>query len=309
MNASDIDSLEFSTQGLKGELRRDEPMSKHTSWRVGGPAKWFYTPAGVDDLGMFLQRIPAEMPLAWCGLGSNLLVRDGGFSGAVIHTLKGLGELRACGNDGIYAQAGVPGAKVARYAVKRSLCGAEFLVGIPGTVGGALAMNAGCFGSETWDIVSYVETISRTSARRRLMSSQVEFGYRFAQTPESEWYVGAMFQLSPCDADFGKKAITRLLRQRSSTQPVQTSNAGSVFRNPPDDFAARLVESAGLKGHSIGNARVSPKHANFIENPGNATAAEIESLIDLIRKRVRSAHGIELTPEVSIIGNAAKAAS
>ena len=294
--------VNFSTTGLKGRLLIDEPMSRHTSWRAGGPAKWFYTPAGLDDLGEFLKRIPQELPVAWCGLGSNLLVRDGGFKGAIVSTLKGLSKLQLAGKTGVYAQAGVPGAKVARYAAESSLCGAEFLAGIPGTVGGALAMNAGCFGSETWDIVSYVDTIDRSTTQVRQTALEVEYGYRYVKKSKDVWYTGARFELTPCDSTTGKKSIKKLLKERTRTQPIQTANAGSVFRNPPNDYAARLVESVGLKNYKIGNARISPKHANFIENRNKATAKEIEDLIDLTIKRVKATHGVQLIPEVKIIG-------
>ena len=290
-----------------GDMRRDEPMSKHTSWRVGGPARWFYTPAGIDDLGRFLKRVPNGLPIAWCGLGSNLLVRDGGFEGAVVCTSKGLNKLRQSGPATVYAEAGVPGSKVARFAVGKSLCGAEFLVGIPGTVGGALAMNAGCFGTETWNIVGHADTISRHGVCSKLSASEIEYGYRFAKMPVDEWFTGAEFNLQPCAVDAGKKTIKSLLRKRAESQPVQTANAGSVFRNPPNDFAARLIDTAGLKGFAIGNACVSLKHANFIENRGRATAMDIERLICHIVDKVKDRHGIILATEVGIIGKSANA--
>ena len=292
-------------QGLKGELRQDEPMSRHTSWRTGGRANWFYTPKGKDDLGEFLKRIPSETQIAWCGLGSNTLVRDGGFPGVVVSTLKGLNEIHRTGNHGIYAQAGVPSAKLARYSVKNSLCGAEFMVGIPGTIGGALAMNAGCFGSETWQIVHSAETITSDGEQKRTAASQFRWGYRFAELASGEWFTGAEFSLTPCRAEGGREKIKSLLRKRSELQPVQTANAGSVFRNPPGDYAARLLESAGLKGFSIGTARFSPVHTNFIENQGNATAQDIENLISHAVEKVEAVHGIELELEVTIIGNMA----
>ena len=290
-------------QGLKGELRQDEPMSRHTSWRVGGRANWFYTPKGKDDLGEFLKRIPSETQIAWCGLGSNTLVRDGGFPGVVVSTLKGLNEIHRTENHGIYAQAGVPCAKLAKFSVKNSLCGAEFMIGIPGTVGGALAMNAGCFGSETWQIVRSADTITSDGEQKRTAVSQFRWDYRFAELASGEWFTGAEFSLTPCRTEEGRERIKSLLRKRSESQPVQTANAGSVFRNPPGDYAARLLESAGLKGFSIGTARFSPVHSNFIENQGNATAQDIENLISHAVDKVETVHGIELKLEVRIIGN------
>lgn len=302
MTAMNRRQEEISAQGLSGRLLRDERMSRRTSWRVGGPARWFYVPADVDDLGEFLARVPHGMPIEWCGLGSNLLVRDGGFDGVVICTTKGLDELYRSDETGIYAEAGVPGAKVAKYAIKNALCGAEFLAGIPGTVGGALAMNAGCFDCETWDIVSFADTINRNGRSRRRDESEFSRGYRFVQRMSDEWYTGARFQLKPCDPERGRANMKSLMKHRAQTQPIQTANAGSVFRNPPDDYAARLIETAELKNHAVGDARISQKHANFIENRGNATASDIEMLINHAIARVREVHGVELHPEVRIIG-------
>ena len=289
--------------GLSGELRKDEPMSGHTSWRTGGLASWFYTPRGIDDLGEFLKRVPVDTDVAWCGLGSNLLVRDGGFDGVVISTHKGLKDLWQADDRGVYAQAGVPGAKLAKFASKHALSGAEFMVGIPGTVGGALAMNAGCFGSQTWEIVRYADTINRQGQLRRHDADQVVWGYRSVEMDATEWFAGAEFELVSAAPECGQAKIRHYLKKRAATQPVQTANAGSVFRNPENDFAARLLDSAGLKGYAIGNARVSPMHANFIENTGHASARDIESLITHMIERVNEVHGIELELEVRIIGN------
>ena len=288
--------------GLKGELRRNEPMNRHTSWRTGGPAKWFYTPYDANDLGEFIRRVPNSVSIAWCGLGSNILVRDGGYPGVVISTLKGLNRIYKVGESGVYAEAGVPGAKVAKFAVKNALGGAEFLVGIPGTVGGALAMNAGCFGLETWEIVRFAETMNRTGAKDRKDASRIRRGYRYVEIAVDEWFIAAEFKLVPRSMENGRKNIRELLKRRTETQPIQTANAGSVFRNPPKDYAARLLETAGLKGFEIGKARISLKHANFIENQGNATALEIEELISHAMKRVQAVHGVSLEPEVKIIG-------
>ncbi len=295
----------ISMVGLTGELRKDEPMSRHTSWRTGGVARWHYTPAGVSDLGEFLRRVPQDTEIVWCGLGSNMLVRDGGFDGVMISTHKGLKKLRQTGSRSIYAEAGVPGAKLAKFAAKNALCGAEFMVGIPGTIGGALAMNAGCFGSETWQVVHHADSISRQGETVRRGADQVSWGYRSVEIDDSEWFIGAEFELSPCQTDEGRKKIRQFLKKRAATQPVQTANAGSVFRNPKEDFAARLIETTGLKGYTNGAARVSPVHANFIENTGHASATDIESLIAHIKERVYEVHGIQLELEVRIIGEGA----
>jgi UDP-N-acetylmuramate dehydrogenase len=236
------------------------------------------------------------------GLGSNLLVRDGGVRGTVIMTsgaLNGLGILRP---GVVRAEAGVAGAKVARFCAERELVGAEFLAGIPGTVGGALAMNAGAFGGETWNIVEAVETIDRHGQRRTRPPADYQIAYRKVSGPQGEWFVAAHFRLVSGDTSQGKTLIKTLLAKRGATQPTQLPNAGSVFKNPPGDHAARLVEASGLKGRCEGKACVSELHANFIVNQGGATAAEIERLIARIRDTVRNLHGITLETEVRVIG-------
>ena len=299
-----IEELDMS--GLTGELRINEPMSRHTSWRTGGLAAWFYTPNGLDDLEKFLKQLPKNISITWCGLGSNTLFRDGGFPGVVISTLKGLNRIERKSDHEIFAEAGVPSAKLAKFSAKNALCGAEFLVGIPGTVGGALAMNAGCFGGETWDVVKSVDLMDRKGNRFSKDASRVVRSYRFTEIKPGEWFVGAVFRLKQCSAEMGLKKIKTLLNKRMATQPIQTANAGSVFRNPHGDYAARLMDSAGLKNTSIGGARFSPVHANFIENQGKATALDIERLIEHAMDRVWTIHGIKLEPEVKIIGNVEK---
>lgn len=295
-------AFELDLDGLRGELLANESMSRHTSWRTGGRARWHYTPYDKEDLRKFLQRVPNGTDIVWCGLGSNMLVRDRGFDGVVISTLKGLNRLHKTQDHRIFAEAGVPNPKLARSSVKISLCGGEFLIGIPGTVGGALAMNAGCFGSETYEIVRYAEVINRYGDLERRNASQITWGYRFTNMNPGEWFTGAEFQFTPCRSESGQAKIREFLKRRADTQPVQTANAGSVFRNPKGDFAARLIDTAGLKNFSIGGARISPKHANFIENRGDATAAQIEEVIQYTQKKVKKTHGIDLTLEVKIVG-------
>jgi UDP-N-acetylmuramate dehydrogenase len=288
---------------VRGQLRLHEPMSRHTSWRVGGPADRFYQPADLDDLIVFLRAVPADEPLAWIGLGSNLLVRDGGVRGTVICTTGRLNRLELLGEDRLRAEAGVTSAKVARFAVEHGLSGVEFLAGIPGTVGGALAMNAGAFGGETWKRVCGVETLDRQGRLRHRQPGEFEVGYRHVRgLAAGEWFAAAHFQLQAGDAQSGKAQIRSLLAKRGDSQPTRLPNAGSVFRNPPGDFSARLIESANLKGRCEGKACVSELHANFIVNTGGATAAEVERLIDVLREEVSRVHGVRLEPEVRIIG-------
>ena len=284
---------------------RDEPMARHVSWRAGGKADRFYAPLHLADLSSFLKQLAPNEPLLFVGLGSNLLVRDGGFRGTVI--LMHSAELHAEMRDGrIYAQAGVAAPKVARFAAMHQHPGAEFLAGIPGTVGGALAMNAGCYGSETWDVVEQVNTIDREGNIFLRGRAEFEIGYRHCHFPKEEWFVAAFFKLPAGDGEVSRARIKELLAKRIATQPLSLPNAGSVFRNPPNDHAARLIESCGLKGLARGGASVSEKHANFIVNPkGAAKASDIEWLILEVQKRVLEQKGVKLIPEVRIVGEAA----
>jgi UDP-N-acetylmuramate dehydrogenase len=286
-------------------LHFKEPMARHVSWRAGGPADRFFVPPSAEHLSAFLRSLPKEEPLLFVGLGSNLLVRDGGFRGTVVltHSAKKSARLDS---GWIYAEAGVASPKVARFAAVHQLCGAEFLAGIPGTVGGALAMNAGCYGAETWDIVQKVLTVNRAGEMRERQKREFDIGYRHCRGPAEEWFVAAWFSLNKGDGEASRARIKELLAKRIATQPLQLPNAGSVFRNPPGDHAARLIESCGLKGLRRGGARVSEKHANFIVNPdGAASAADIEALILEVNKAVFESTGVDLVPEVRIVGEPA----
>ncbi|MCC5859182.1 MAG: UDP-N-acetylmuramate dehydrogenase [Ectothiorhodospiraceae bacterium] len=292
-------------QGLRGTLREHESMARHTTWRVGGPADRFYQPADREDLAAFLATLPSDEPLFWCGLGSNLLVRDGGLRGTVIFLSPGLTGLRREGTHGVWADAGVACAKVARYAARENLVGAEFLAGIPGTMGGALAMNAGAFGGETWGVVAQVETVDRRGRLRRRRPDEFRVSYRQVEGADGEWFTGVLLALEPGDGARAMKRIRALLERRAATQPIGKPSCGSVFRNPQGDHAARLIEAAGLKGCRVGGAYVSDKHANFIINDGTASAADIERLIARVREEVLERHGVELWPEVRVIGEEA----
>lgn len=301
MNMSE--PTQFKNAGLRGEMRQDVPMSRHTSWRAGGNVQHMYRPADLADLQNFLQHLSAEEPLTAVGLGSNLLVRDGGLKGTVLLMHGALSELRLEG-DAIYAQAGVPGAKLARFAAANNFCGAEFFVGIPGTLGGMLAMNAGCYGGETWQKVERVQVLTRQGELRERTPQEYEVGYRHAalKSKSEEFFVGAWLKFDTGDVEAARKDIKALMDKRSASQPLQLPNAGSVFRNPPANHAAKLIESCNLKGKCIGGAQVSEKHANFIVNLGNATAEDIENLIEAVRSAVLQQTGIDLHTEVKIIG-------
>ena len=289
---------------LRGTLRFAEPMSRHTVWGIGGPADRYFEPADADDLASFLASQPDGEALLVIGLGSNLLVRDGGIRGTVIAMGAGLSRLHLPRARTLRTEAGVVCPKVARFAVRRGLADCHFLAGIPGTVGGALAMNAGAFGGETWDIVESVETIDRCGHRRRRVREDFVVGYRQVAGAPGEWFLSADLALSRDVQGEGAEIVRSLLRLRARTQPTGTRNCGSVFRNPPGDFAARLIEVCGLKGVSVGGAYVSPKHANFIVNAGGACADDVETLMHVVIDRVASESGVVLEPEVRIVGEA-----
>jgi UDP-N-acetylmuramate dehydrogenase len=251
-----------------------------------------------------VRQLPAEVPLLWIGLGSNLLVRDGGIRGAVVATHGALGALERHSATRIRAEAGVPCARIARQCVKWGLGPAEFFAGIPGTLGGALAMNAGAWGEETWAHVVEVEVLDRRGVRHTRTPGEYSIGYRQVTGPGEEWYIGARLEFERRPG-INSGAIKELLDKRRATQPIGEWSCGSVFTNPPGDHAARLIESAGLKGFRIGDASVSDKHANFIINHGAARSADIEAVILHVQKTVAAVHGIELHTEVRIVGEAA----
>ncbi len=296
-----LQSPEFRTRIL-----HDEPMSRHTSWRAGGPADYFYTPHDRDELSAFLRGLPPDTPVYWVGLGSNLLVRDGGLRGVVISTQGVFTRLERRAQTRLYCECSVPCTRLARQSVKWGLAEAEFFGGIPGTLGGALAMNAGAYGGETWQHVVNVEVINRAGERRVRQAAEYQPAYREVQRPANdEWFLAAELQFAT-QAAGGNGRVRELSERRKITQPLGEWSCGSVFTNPPGDHAARLIEAAGLKGHRIGGAVVSAKHANFIINEGAATAAELEQLILHVQSTVEQLHGVRLHPEVKIVGEAAR---
>jgi UDP-N-acetylmuramate dehydrogenase len=301
-------------------------MAKHVSWRAGGVVDRAYLPADLDDLRVFLRSLSAEEPVHFVGLGSNLLVRDGGLRGTVVFThwaLRTIALEKSTGREGeIRVDAGVASPKVARFAAMHDLVGAEFLAGIPGTIGGALAMNAGCYGGETWNVVRKVITLDHAGDLHERHAREYRIGYRTVvkrcsqianvspaaalerRSGIDEWFVSAVLALPRGDGAESRAKVKDLLSRRIASQPLGEPNAGSVFRNPPGTYAAKLIEDCGLKGNAIGGAVISPKHANFIINVGKARAADIEALIELAQARVKEKFGIELEREVRIVGEA-----
>lgn len=292
---------------LRGEMRLAEPMARHTVWGIGGPARRFYRPADVDDLGRFLAGLDAGEPLLWLGLGSNVLVRDGGVDATVVDTGR-LSAIERVAPARVRAEAGAPCPRIARRCVGWDLGGCEFFAGIPGSLGGALAMNAGAFGGDTWSVVRAVETVDRGGRRRRRPPSDFRYGYRSVSGPPGEWFVGAEMDFAPGGGESAAARIKALLAQRAATQPVGQRSCGSVFKNPPGDHAARLIDGCGLKGTREGGAVISEKHANFIVNTGSASAADVERLMARIVDRVHGETGVRLEAEVRVVGEPAAAA-
>lgn len=284
--------------------RADYPMAKISSWRAGGVARWLFTP---DCREALRELADCSEPILFVGYGSNLLVRDGGYDGIVVRTSPGLTRLELRDDGTVYAEAGVGCPKLARFCADSALAGAEFFAGIPGSVGGALAMNAGCHGGETWRFVRAVFVFDGREIRRAA-AGEFEYSYRAVRRPPNTQFVAACFKFARGEADESRREIKQLLRARGESQPLGQASAGSVFVNPPQDFAGRLIEQCGLKGMRIGAAQVSAKHANFIINvgknndEGGAAANDIEDLITRVQQTVRAKTGVQLRPEVRIVG-------
>jgi len=290
---------------LRGEWRENEPLARYTSWHIGGPADRLYRPSDVDDLAAALASLAPDEPVFWLGLGSNLLIREGGIRGTVILTRQLLQGMEYLGRGRVRAEAGVPCALLAKFCARHDRAGAEFFAGIPGTVGGALAMNAGAWGGETWSHVEAVETVDRRGVQRERPPEDYTVGYRHVEGPAGEWFTAARFAFEDGDGEAARRRVKELLAERGRAQPTGVRSCGSVFTNPPGDHAARLIDAAGLKGKRIGGAGVSEKHANFIINHGDATAADVEALIDHVRAEVERTSGVRLQPEVRIVGDPA----
>ncbi|MBU2858550.1 UDP-N-acetylmuramate dehydrogenase [Acidithiobacillus ferrooxidans] len=289
---------------IGGRLRLGEPMHRHTSWRVGGPADRFYLPGTLEDLQAFLQHF-ATAPITWLGLGSNVLVRDGGLRGTVICLANTLDAITLDASGLIHAGAGAGAVKIAHFAAKAGLAGAEFLAGIPGTLGGCLTMNAGANDGDTWSLVEWAEVLHPDGRVQRLSRSEFQVGYREVQGQGAACFIAAGLRLSPEDSDIVLQRLRAWQERRAATQPLEWPSCGSVFRNPPGDHAARLIEAAELKGLRYGDAEVSTQHANFIINRGAARAEEIEALVANVQQEVLNRFGIALQPEMRVIGEVA----
>ena len=301
--------LDLDTMSLQGELRTQEPMSRHTSWKTGGNADYYYIASDINDLAKFISKLPTSTPITWIGFGSNLLVRDGGVSGVVVSVVGLLNELKKINETDIFIGAGVSCVKAAHFSAKHGLEGIEFLAGIPGTIGGALAMNAGAYGGEIWSYIKEVETINRKGKREIFEKDKFDINYRSVSISENEWFIACKMKLEISTRTVVSDRIKKMLSERADGQPLGKLSCGSVFRNPTNQHAAKLIELCGLKGKKVGGAVISDKHGNFIINTGNATSLDIEQLIEFIQACVYEKYDIKLIPEVRIIGESNKGES
>ena len=286
----------------KNIVHRNVELKSFNSWKVGGRAEQFLICDNIEKLASYIKTKKIKPPITYVGLGSNLLIRDGGVKGTIIVMHGGLNNINKDGKL-LYAEAGVSCSKLSKFAAKEGFNQSAFFAGIPGTIGGALAMNAGCYGSETWEYVEKVLMINLNGDQIIRSKSSFKIDYREVKNiNKDESFLGAWFKFPNGDKEDAKNKIKELLAHRKKTQPLNWPTAGSTFRNPKDNFAAKLIEDCGLKGYQIGGAQVSEKHANFIINLGNASALDIEKIIDHVQKVVLEKKNIELKREIKIIG-------
>ncbi|HSP24582.1 MAG TPA: UDP-N-acetylmuramate dehydrogenase [Saliniramus sp.] len=291
--------------GLRGELRANAPAAPLSWFRTGGPAQLLFTPADEEDLALFLEQLPLDIPLLVIGLGSNLLIRDGGLPGVLVRLGKGFATTTIEDEHRVRAGAGMPDVKVARIAAEAGIDGLSFLRGIPGAIGGALRMNGGAYGGEVKDVLVEARALDRAGRAHVLDNAAMGFTYRHCAAPEDFIFTQALFQGVPGDPEAILAQMNAITEQRSSTQPVNTRTGGSTFKNPPGGKAWELVDAAGCRGLRIGDAQVSELHCNFLINHGSATAAQIEELGEEVRRRVLENSGVTLEWEIRRVGVAA----
>ncbi len=301
---------ELDLPPVRGQLLRGETLAPFTWFRVGGPADALFLPADADDLAQFLAALPPDVPLLPIGVGSNLIVRDGGLPGVAIR-LGGRAFAQVEPLDGvrIRAGAGALDSMVAKGAAKAGVAGLEFYVGVPGTIGGALTMNAGCYGRETCDVLVEATALDRSGKRVTLTNADFGFTYRHNALPDGLIFLDATFQGTPDEPAAIAARMAEITARREGSQPIREKTGGSTFKNPmlpsgEKGSAWRLVDEAGMRGHRRGGAQVSEKHANFLINTGEATAADIEGLGEEVRAAVKARHGVELQWEIKRVGRA-----
>lgn len=297
-------ALKSSMPNLRGKLEANAPTAPLSWFRTGGPAQVLFSPADAEDLAYFLARLDSSMPVLVVGLGSNLLIRDGGWPGVMIRLGKAFSEITSLPGYRIRAGAGAPDVKAARVAADAGISGLSFLRGIPGTIGGALRMNGGAYGGETKDVLVEAVGLTRRGERVSFSNQQMGFTYRHTGVPDDVIFTEALFQGKPGDPETILGEMNAITEARSSTQPVNTRTGGSTFKNPPGLKAWELVDKAGCRGLRIGDAQVSEMHCNFLINHGAATAADIENLGEDVRRRVRETSGVELDWEIKRVGQA-----
>jgi UDP-N-acetylmuramate dehydrogenase len=291
---------------LRGRLTADAPLAPFTWFRVGGPAEVLFSPADEDDLAYVLERLPDEVPVTVVGLGSNLIVRDGGVAGVVVRLGgRAFGAIETIGDHRVSAGAAAPDAQVARAAAEAGIDGLAFLRGVPGSIGGALRMNAGAHGSETRETVVEARGVDRSGARRVFTNAQMGFSYRHSEAPDDVIFTRAIFQGRSGDPVAIKTEMQRITAAREASQPIREKTGGSTFKNPTGHKAWQLIDAAGCRGLVMGDAQVSTLHCNFLINRGGATAADIEALGEEVRRRVKASSAVELEWEIMRLGRAA----
>ena len=296
-----IPSLNSAMPDLRGRLAANQPLGPFTWFRVGGPAQVYFAPEDEKDLAYFLKRLPAEIPLTVIGVGSNLIVRDGGVDGVVIRLGRGFNDI-ACDGDTVRAGTAALDKRVAEAAAAAGIGGLEFYHGIPGTIGGALRMNAGANGGETKDFLVSATGVTRAGEIVTLDNAGMKFVYRKSGADPSIIFTSALYRGRMTDVEAIRARMAEVQKHRETAQPIREKTGGSTFKNPPGHSAWKLIDAAGLRGYKVGDAQVSEMHCNFLINTGNASAADIEALGETIRARVKAHSGIELEWEIKRIG-------
>ncbi|GGC67240.1 UDP-N-acetylmuramate dehydrogenase [Chelatococcus reniformis] len=304
MTPADVVAEASAVAGLRGTLERSASLAPLSWFRTGGPADVLFTPADADDLALFLAHLPAAVPVLVIGLGSNLLVRDGGVEGVVIKLGRAFAGVEVLAGSRIRAGAAAPDVKVASAAAKAGIAGLAFMRGIPGAVGGALRMNGGAYGGETKDVLVEAEGVSRAGTRAIFSNADMGFTYRHSSVDPGTVFTAALFAGQPGDPAEIAAEMGLITETRAATQPVSTRTGGSTFKNPPGAKAWQLVDEAGCRGLRRGGAQVSELHCNFLINHGGATAADIEGLGEEVRRRVRDTSGVDLDWEIKRVGRA-----
>ncbi|HYJ58637.1 MAG TPA: UDP-N-acetylmuramate dehydrogenase [Methyloceanibacter sp.] len=303
MNGAGLQArLAASLPELRGRLTVEAPLKDYTWFRAGGPAEILYSPADEPDLAYFLKQTPANIPVTVIGLGSNLLVRDGGIQGVVIRLGRGFGEIKIEQGHRLRAGTAVPDVKVARAAADSGIAGLSFYRGIPGCVGGALRMNGGAHGRETKEVLVEARAVDRQGGIHVLPVAELHYAYRHCGAPEDFIFTEALFQGEPGDPAAILAEMDEIAAYREEVQPIKSRTGGSTFKNPPGKKAWQLIDAAGCRGLAVGDAKVSEMHCNFLINEGNASGADLETLGETVRARVKQTSGVELEWEIKRLG-------